>query len=524
RPGRAAVLAAAHEPDRRSQLGERLAAGLPDGEQRFACLLGPPVHHVDGRSRLHVDARDAVGDHVVQVAGDAQPFVGDRASRLLVARLFQSPGPLLEAGEVGAPSAQTVAEEPRRRRPADGQQRPRRKVATGREMRGQQHAEGNDGHDEGSAALGGDGHGEHEDEEHQVNGPARVLPGAVHPHEPGHDREAHDRRPPPEHERGTGAGDEEIAEEVRRALPVTVWDLGRDEHHRHRDRECDEPVEDPRATEPVDGKHRIHGTARHHGWHPPGGVEFDYVGGRTLAGVRRIPDPERRARLATRHPLAPSARAADGVAPADRMAGLHSTDPGTVFLAAAARLRGPSVDAVERALYDDRTLVRTLCMRRTLFVVPVGLVPIVQAAVTDALVPTERTRTVRMIEEAGIARDGARWLRRAETDTLAAIEALGETTGAGLAKAVPRLRRQIPYGEGKTWAGKMGMTTRVLFLLACEQRVVRGRPQGAWTSTRYRWAPMRSWLPEGFAAWKPDEARAELARRWLAAFGPGTVA
>src|SRR5262249_38526012 len=134
------------------------------------------------------------------------------------------------------------------------------------------------------------------------------------------------------------------------------------------------------------------------------------------------------------------------------------------------------------------------------------------------------TRTVRMIEEAGIARDGARWLRRAETDTLAAIEAVGEITGAELAKAVPRLRRQIPYGEGKTWAGKMGMTTRVLFLLACEQRVVRGRPQGAWTSTRYRWAPMRSWLPEGFAAWKPDEARAELARRWLAAFGPGTVA
>lgn len=209
---------------------------------------------------------------------------------------------------------------------------------------------------------------------------------------------------------------------------------------------------------------------------------------------------------------------------AERMVGLHSTDPATVFLAAAARLRKPTVDAVEGALYDDRTLVRTLCMRRTLFVVPVALVPIVQAAVTDALVPPERKRTVRMIEEAGIARDGARWLRKAEDEALAAIEAAGEITGADLSKAVPRLREQIPYGEGRTWAGKMGMTTRVLFLLACEQRVVRGRPRGAWTSTRYRWAPMRSWLPEGFRAWKPDEARAELARRWLAAFGPGTVA
>ncbi|HMG27316.1 MAG TPA: winged helix DNA-binding domain-containing protein [Acidimicrobiia bacterium] len=240
--------------------------------------------------------------------------------------------------------------------------------------------------------------------------------------------------------------------------------------------------------------------------------------------MRRITDTERRARLATRHHLAPSAKAADAVALADRMVGLHATDPATVFLAAAARLRRPTVGALERALYDDRTLVRTLCMRRTLFVVPVDLVPIVQAAVTDALVPAERKRTVRMIEEAGIARAGTQWLRRAEGETLAAVEAAGEITGADLSKAVPRLRQQIPYGEGKSWAGKMGMTTRVLFLLACEQRVVRGRPQGAWTSTRYRWAPMRSWLPDGFAAWKPDEARADLARRWLAAFGPGTVA
>jgi Winged helix DNA-binding domain len=243
-----------------------------------------------------------------------------------------------------------------------------------------------------------------------------------------------------------------------------------------------------------------------------------------LAAVRRISDRERRARLAIRHHLAPSAKATDVVALAEQMVGLHSTDPATVFLGVAARVKDPSVAAVERALYDDRTLVRILCMRRTLFVVPVGLVPIVQAAVTDALVPPERKRTVRMIEEAGIAKDGARWLRRAEAETVAAIETRGEVTGADLSKAVPRLRKQIPYGEGKTWGGKLGMTTRVLFLLACEQRVVRGRPQGSWTSTRYRWAPMKSWLPDGFPTWKPDEARAELARRWLDAFGPGTIA
>ncbi len=208
---------------------------------------------------------------------------------------------------------------------------------------------------------------------------------------------------------------------------------------------------------------------------------------------------------------------------AERLVGLHATDPATVYLAAAARLQEPTVEAVDWALYDDRTLVRTLCMRRTLFVQPVALVPIVQAAVTDALVPAERKRTIRMIEENGIARDGARWLREVEKQTLEAIEARGEATGTELAQAVPRLRKQIPYGEGKKWAGKVGMTTRVLFLLSCEQRVVRGRPEGSWMSTRYRWAPMSAWIPDGFSSLKPDEARAELLRRWLAAFGPGRV-
>ena len=59
-----------------------------------------------------------------------------------------------------------------------------------------------------------------------------------------------------------------------------------------------------------------------------------------------------------------------------------------------ARLKKPAgaVTALERALYDDRRLVRTLCMRRTMFVVPLDLVPVVQAACTDALVPGERKR------------------------------------------------------------------------------------------------------------------------------------
>ncbi|HEV8298305.1 MAG TPA: winged helix DNA-binding domain-containing protein [Acidimicrobiales bacterium] len=242
--------------------------------------------------------------------------------------------------------------------------------------------------------------------------------------------------------------------------------------------------------------------------------------------MRRITDEERRARLALRHHLAPSARLTDVVRLAGDLTGLHSSDPASVFLAAAARMRQPAgtVAALERALYEDRTLVRTLCMRRTMFVVPVDVVPIVQAACTDALVPGERKRLVQMLEANGIATDGARWLRKVEAETVAALDARGEATGAELAKAVPGLREQIPVGEGKTWAGKIGVSTRVLFLLSTEQRAVRGRPKGSWTSSQYRWSPMDAWLPGGVPSRGAEEARGELARRWLATFGPARTA
>jgi hypothetical protein len=239
--------------------------------------------------------------------------------------------------------------------------------------------------------------------------------------------------------------------------------------------------------------------------------------------VRRFCVDERRARLAVRHRLAPSVRTDDAVEIADSIVALHGTDPATVFLSAAARMVHPRVEALERALYDDRLLVRTLCMRRTMFVLPVAMVPVVQAACTDALVPGERRRTLGMLEQNGVP-DAAQHLRMLEDATVAAIEQQGEATGAELSKLVPGLRQQLLVGQGTKWEGMIGLTTRVLFLLSTEQRIVRGRPKGGWTSSQYRWSPMSTWLPATVTRPSADEARVELSRRWLQAFGPATVA
>ena len=242
-----------------------------------------------------------------------------------------------------------------------------------------------------------------------------------------------------------------------------------------------------------------------------------------MPSVLRMTIEERRRRLGVRHRLTAGARIDDPVAIADSMVALHATDPASVFLSAAARMVTPSVEQLEQALYDDRRLVRTLCMRRTMFVLPVEMVPVVQAACTDALVPAQRKRTLTMLESAGIA-DAERHLKELEAATLAAIEDAGEATGAELGKRVPQLGQQLLVGVGTKWEGMVGMTTRVLFLLSCEQKVVRGRPKGGWTSSAYRWSPMSSWLPATVRPMPVDDARVDLCRRWLRAFGPATVA
>jgi hypothetical protein len=241
--------------------------------------------------------------------------------------------------------------------------------------------------------------------------------------------------------------------------------------------------------------------------------------------MRHIDDTERRARLAIRHHLAPEARAASPVEVARDLVGLHGSDPATMFLSVVARMDKVDVAAIEEAFYDERTLFRVLCMRRTMFAVPRDLLPVVHAACTLALLPRERRRYGQLVEDAGITTDGGAWLRAAEKATAAAIAARGEAFGADVAKDVPALREVLTFGDGsKKWHGEQRMTTRVLWLLASEGRIVRARPRGGWTSSQHRWAPMESWLPGGIPSMDTASARTELVRRWLATYGPGTMA
>jgi hypothetical protein len=233
---------------------------------------------------------------------------------------------------------------------------------------------------------------------------------------------------------------------------------------------------------------------------------------------------QRRARLALRHHLAPSALARDAVQAARDMVALHGTDPASVFLAAWARTAAVDAGGLDRALYEERSLLRILGMRRTMFVVPAELAPVVQAACTRAIASQERRKLVQIFDQAGVAENSASWLEEVEEATLRALAARGQATGAELSADEPRLRQQILLSAGKRYEALVNVTTRVLFLLAADGRIIRGRPRGSWISSQYAWSPIESWLEGGLADLDTEAARTELVRRWLGAFGPGTAA
>ncbi len=230
---------------------------------------------------------------------------------------------------------------------------------------------------------------------------------------------------------------------------------------------------------------------------------------------------QRRARLGQRHFLAAGAKSAINVAEA--LLGLHSSDPATPYLSCQARVDGFDALDLEQALYEDRTLLRMLGMRRTMFVVPPQLGEVIDAACTQRLVGGQRQRLVGYIEAQGITTAGDAWLEDVESRTMEALADLGEATARDLTARVPELAVKLSFGHGKKWAGQVGLSTRVLFLLATSNRIIRTRPRGGWTSTQYRWARTDQWLDTPFGALDRPEAQTQLVAKWLTSYGPGTL-
>lgn len=233
--------------------------------------------------------------------------------------------------------------------------------------------------------------------------------------------------------------------------------------------------------------------------------------------MRHVSDRERRARLARRHALSPSAHVRTVEAAARAVVAFHATNPPSVHLSAWARAADIVPGDVDRALQEDRTLVKQLAMRRTLFAFPRDLIPAVLPSSAARVATAERTRMARDLVRAGIADDGEAWLSRAASAVVEVLDENGALSAAQIRALVPAIDLTVPTTAGETWSAP-----QVLTLLGAEGTIMRGPSVGDFPTARPLWTLPSIWLDEPLDGWDAAGGYREIIRRWLFAFGPGT--
>ncbi|GAB6898447.1 winged helix DNA-binding domain-containing protein [Kineosporia succinea] len=234
--------------------------------------------------------------------------------------------------------------------------------------------------------------------------------------------------------------------------------------------------------------------------------------------MRLVTDEERRSRLAVRHALAPAQQADSPEAVTRALTALHSTEPASPYLSCWARMPRVEVAEVDRALHDDRSLVKQLAMRRTLFVFPRDLLPAVWPSASARVAATERSRMAKDVVRTGLADDGEVWLDAARAEVLDVLARTPDgLTAAQIREAVPRIAVKVQGTSGETWSGP-----RVLTQLGASADVVRGRNTGRWNVSRPLWTLTPTWLGDLAPLPSAADGYRELVRRWLYSFGPGT--
>lgn len=211
--------------------------------------------------------------------------------------------------------------------------------------------------------------------------------------------------------------------------------------------------------------------------------------------------------------------------------GVQDSPPGSALLSLHARVQGVSPAGVETAIGEDKTLLRTWCMRGSPHLIPTS-----EASVfTTGVLPVEEQGERHLIGGVGWALDR---LGMSLTEAVQLIEAgvrevlpgrrlaitdLGEEVARQVTPALPahlriRWEEEGPYAQGQPLGeAVVHFCLRILAL----RQVVCFAPR---TGNKAPFVLMEEWLDTPAPPLDPGQARAELLRRYLRSYGPSTRA
>jgi hypothetical protein len=185
-------------------------------------------------------------------------------------------------------------------------------------------------------------------------------------------------------------------------------------------------------------------------------------------------------------------------------------------------------EMLEDALYERRLLVRLLCMRVTLHVIPSDEAAFFLQAFpiefSERRMPAE-LRGGGLLTWAGLCQqeEAPVLLEDLHRRVLAVVVESGPSTAQQISQRVPELKARVRHDVGKAYEGEFSIGSRLLGDMCARGLLVRTRPRGTWRSSLYEYAAFSDWLPDvDLESVTTQEARAWLVRRCLAAFGPAT--
>jgi DNA glycosylase AlkZ-like len=185
-----------------------------------------------------------------------------------------------------------------------------------------------------------------------------------------------------------------------------------------------------------------------------------------------------------------------------RLAGLQAQAPLAPYVGLWSRLSAFTTEDLSNLLYPERIVVRAPIMRATVHLV-------------DAADFVEFRPLFGPLMASGLQANYGRNLTGADLEALAA-------QAAELLARRPLTRAQLAKALAARWpdADPMSLAYAVTYLVP----VVQVPPRGIWgKSAQATWTTAESWLATSLAPAKPETVE-RLVRRYLAAFGPATVA
>lgn len=223
------------------------------------------------------------------------------------------------------------------------------------------------------------------------------------------------------------------------------------------------------------------------------------------------------------HPL-PGVKATDPVQATRNIVALHATGGGS-YLSLWAPVGGFQRQALEEALYVRRDLVRLLCMRTTLHLVPSDQMPLFHQAYLEQRGPIELTAARQLLVQARLCEEGeaAVFLKDLHHQILDVLTEKGPSTVRQISAAVPWLQAKVQYNVDKPYGGEFSVGSRLVPGMCALGLLVRARPRSTWRSNLYDYAVLAEWLPGlDLETVTPQEARTWLVGRYLSALGPAT--